>query len=133
MPATLQFHRDGVLQFQVRLSRSETVVGRGERCDVTLPEDHVSRTHFVVRRIGERYELVDRSRNGTFLNGEAVSEAALQAGDRISLPPWEIGLAEASATAPGETRVRDLVCPAPVQPFTTCCATHVRNRLLCRW
>jgi DNA-binding NtrC family response regulator len=118
MVAMLEFHRDGRRQFQVRLSRSETQVGRGERCDVTLPEEHVSRVHFVVRRVAEHHQLVDRSRNGTFLNGDAVTEAPLHYGDRIALPPWEIRFVEGAAGRLPETVVRDLVSPLPVVSTT---------------
>ena len=110
----LEFRRDGRARFRVRLSRSETRVGRGARCDVTLTEDHISRVHFVVRRAGERYRLLDRSRNGTLLNGDAISEAKIAVGDRIHLPPWDIGLIEGNGAEPAETAVRDLLNPAPV-------------------
>ncbi len=110
----LEFACDGETRFRVRLSRSETLVGRGERCDVTLPEDHVSRVHFVVRREGDRFSMVDRSRNGTFVNGEAVEAAALGPGDEISLPPWTIRFVHGRADEVPATVVRDLVSPLPV-------------------
>jgi len=112
--SVLEFHRDGKVQFRVRLSRSETLVGRGARCDVTLIEEHVSRIHFVVRRVDEGYSLVDRSRNGTLLNGRPVEAAELVAGDVISLDPWEIRLAERDGGEPPVTVVRDLLSPVPV-------------------
>jgi len=114
----LEFIRDGKARFRVRLSRSETRVGRGARCDVTLPEDHVSRVHFVVRRSGDGYRLLDRSRNGTLLNGDAIEEADIAVGDRIHLPPWDIGLIAGNGTNPAQTRVQDLLNPAPVVSTT---------------
>ncbi len=118
MTAMLEFHREGRAQFRVRLSRSETLVGRGDRCDVTLPEEHVSRVHFVVRRVGGGFALQDRSRNGTFLNDAAVDEAPLRAGDRIQLPPWEIRFTAGESPRVPETVVRDLVNPMPVVSTT---------------
>ena len=106
----LEFVRDGNARFCVRLSRSETLVGRGERCDVTLPEDHVSRVHFVVRRDGTSFSLLDRSRNGTLVNGEAVETAELHVGDEISLPPWQ-------ATSPLEQAVSKETA-GPISPST---------------
>ncbi len=123
----LEFRRDGRARFQVRLSRSETRIGRGARCDVTLPEDHVSRVHFLVRRRGERLELVDRSRNGTVLNGAPIDRADLAVGDLIRLPPWEIGLVAGDGAPARETAVRDLLNPAPVVS-----TTHDGGRLLVR-
>ncbi len=114
----LEFRREGRPRFRIRLSRSETRVGRGARCDVTLPEDHISRVHFLVRRSGERYRLLDRSRNGTLLNGERIDESGLGVGDVIRLPPWEVGLIEGNGVEPQETAVRDLLNPAPVVSTT---------------
>ncbi len=113
MAAVLEFFRDGARVFRVRLSRSETMVGRGERCDVTLIEEHISRLHFVVRREGDRHSLVDRSRNGILLNGVAVDGAPLAQGDVISLPPWEIHYARTVGEV-SETVVSEIVSPAPV-------------------
>ena len=112
--SVLEFHRGGGLQFRVRLSRSETLVGRGARCDVTLTEEHVSRVHFGVRRTGEGYSLVDRSRNGTLLNGRPVDRADLEPGDVIALEPWEIRFASRTDGDPPVTVVRDLLSPVPV-------------------
>jgi DNA-binding NtrC family response regulator len=110
----LEFERDGQTRFRVRLSRSETQVGRGERCDVTLPEDHVSRVHFVIRREGEHFTLLDRSRNGTLVNGVRVEQGTLHPGDTIEIPPWHIGFVQRPAEDPPSTVVRDLVSPLPV-------------------
>ncbi len=123
----LEFRRGGRPRFQVRLSRSETRVGRGARCDVTLPEDHVSRVHFLVRRRAESFELVDRSRNGTVLNGDPIDQAEMRVGDVIRLPPWEIGLVAGDGDPTPETAVRDLLNPAPVVS-----TTHEGDRLLVR-
>ena len=113
MAAVLEFCRDDSQVFRVRLSRSETLVGRGERCDVTLTEEHISRLHFLVRREGDCHRLVDRSRNGILLNGQAIDEGPLTQGDVIALPPWEIRYSRSVAQAPA-TVARDLVSPAPV-------------------
>ena len=51
-------------------------VGRDPACDLALPwDDHVSRTHAVLERLGHAWTLADDgiSRNGTFLNGARLS------------------------------------------------------------
>jgi pSer/pThr/pTyr-binding forkhead associated (FHA) protein len=59
-------------------------IGRGIASDVTVEDPAVSRRHaLVVWRGGEHVLLDDRSRNGTFLNGERVAEAVLHDGDEI--------------------------------------------------
>jgi pSer/pThr/pTyr-binding forkhead associated (FHA) protein len=55
------------------LSRSSTIIGRAEDCDVRLNDPLASRRHAEVRRESWRYLLTDLgSRNGTRVNGEPV-------------------------------------------------------------
>lgn len=71
------------------LTRDETVFGRVPDCDVVLAEEKVSRRHALIRRTGtapDDFELVDlNSTNGTFLNGEPITRAAVRDGDKISI------------------------------------------------
>lgn len=69
-----------------RLNFSRSVIlGRGQQCDVVLPEASVSRRHAQISVADERCFLVDLgSGNGTFLNGEPVVEpTALLNGDEV--------------------------------------------------
>ncbi len=68
------------------------VVGRSDDADLSLGSDSVSRRHCVVRERAGRYEVEDLgSRNGTLLNGEAVTGIRpLQPGDRLSAGGVEI-------------------------------------------
>lgn len=65
-------------------SRS-VILGRGQHCDLVLPEASVSRRHAQISVADERCFLVDLgSGNGTFLNGAQLSEpAALVNGDEV--------------------------------------------------
>jgi sigma-B regulation protein RsbU (phosphoserine phosphatase) len=65
-------------------SRS-VILGRGQQCDVVLPEASVSRRHAQISVADERCFLIDLgSGNGTFLNGEPVVEpTALLNGDEV--------------------------------------------------
>lgn len=63
-----------------------TTIGRLPECDVVLSDPATSRRHArIVRRDGG-FVLVDLgSTNGTFVNGEPVTERELRDGDRITL------------------------------------------------
>ena len=66
----------------------ESILGRGRRSDVRLPDPAVSRTHGVLTRYDDgSWTIGDAgSKNGLFLNGESVGKLAeLRAGDRLVL------------------------------------------------
>ena len=66
--------------------RTETIVGRGKRCDISFPGTHLSKAH-------ARFEYSDRglsvidldSTNGIFVNDQRVTIAALSPGDNVRL------------------------------------------------
>ena len=59
-------------------------VGRDESNQVVLDDLAASRRHCVIRKEGERFQIVDlKSRNGTFVNGLPVGERLLEHGDQI--------------------------------------------------
>jgi diguanylate cyclase (GGDEF)-like protein len=63
-----------------------TTIGRSNLANVQLDEEGVSRRHAQIVQEGDRVLLRDLgSKNGTFVNGERVSERALQEGDKIVL------------------------------------------------
>lgn len=58
------------------------IVGRGESCDITLPDSSVSREHAQLIPSNKSFMLIDNySANGTYLNGEEISKARVRAGD----------------------------------------------------
>jgi DNA-binding winged helix-turn-helix (wHTH) protein len=58
---------------QVTISRDEMVLGRGDECDIVLPERQISRQHIKVYREGDAYYLEDlESKNGTWVNGQQL-------------------------------------------------------------
>ncbi len=69
------------------IAKSETVLGRHPECDVTIDVGAVSRQHARIRGEGDVFQLEDlKSRNGTFLNGQLVTQpATLQDGDLIRI------------------------------------------------
>ncbi len=69
------------------LNKREFVIGRGEDCDIVLPDRQVSRHHFRVVRDDDGYNVEDLgSKNGTYINGTAVrGSVQLQDGDEIQV------------------------------------------------
>ena len=71
LPHTLLVNRKGQ---RFTFTRS-VILGRGQQCDVVLPEASVSRRHAQISVSDERCFLADLgSGNGTFLNGEALAQ-----------------------------------------------------------
>jgi hypothetical protein len=84
---------------------SSFLIGRGSDCSLVLQERQVSRHHAVIKRTEEGvYYLHDlRSKNGTHVNGEEVSETPhlLRDGDEIQIAlRVKIGFVGADATLP---------------------------------
>jgi two-component system, cell cycle response regulator len=62
------------------------VLGRGDRADVRIVDDGVSREHAALQREGGKIMLLDlASTNGTFCNGLRVPRQELSDGDKISI------------------------------------------------
>ncbi|MDA1195901.1 MAG: FHA domain-containing protein [Planctomycetota bacterium] len=60
------------------------MIGRDPSADFVLDDPVTSRQHFIVRGAGGTWTLEDQgSTNGTQLNGERVTRAALADGDQI--------------------------------------------------
>jgi diguanylate cyclase (GGDEF)-like protein len=69
-----------------RLKADRLVLGRGERADIRVLDDGISREHAAIERDGGKVVLVDLgSTNGTFCNGGRVQRQDLIDGDKISI------------------------------------------------
>jgi len=92
------------------------LVGRHPSCHVRFPADVtvLSRTHAEIVRDGNQFRLVDKSTNGTFVNGKRITETFLKSGDVLAFAEGgpkvsfltEVKEAPAVAAAP----------PPPVRP-----------------
>ena len=81
------FKKDGS-QKNFSLPSSITVIGRRHDCDLCVPLMVVSRRHCKLSQNNESLKIRDLdSRGGTFLNGNRISEASIQAGDYIQIGP----------------------------------------------
>lgn len=72
---------------EIEMTQDSVTFGRGEECDIVLPERQVSREHIRVYREGEQYFIEDlESKNGTWLNGQQIKGVnRLFDGDEIHL------------------------------------------------
>jgi diguanylate cyclase (GGDEF)-like protein len=69
-----------------QLAKASTVIGRGDKVDIFLSEEGVSRQHARIDAHGEAYALSDlKSTNGTFVNGTQVQQVVLREGDKIRM------------------------------------------------
>ncbi len=70
------------------LPSSVTTIGRRHSCDLCVPLTSVSRKHCQLNHDDGVLKIRDLdSRNGTYLNGKRINEAAIQAGDSIKIGP----------------------------------------------
>jgi DNA-binding NtrC family response regulator len=76
---------------EVRLGLREVRIGRSREADLQLPDPSVSRLHARIFRVGRQYFLADMgSRNGTHLDGRAVSQVPLTCGGSFRVGPYQI-------------------------------------------
>ena len=89
--AILKLHRHGAPPLEI--DRDRVLVGRDPACDVVIDDKSVSRRHAALERRGSGFVVVDQgSANGSFVNGEQVSEAALYDGQelRLGMVPFRV-------------------------------------------
>ena len=78
--------RSDSLEEDILLEEEETVFGRDEEADITVDDNRVSRQHCKITRELDVYSLIDLdSSNGTFVNGQRISEHILENGDRVQI------------------------------------------------
>src|SRR5262245_19816853 len=98
--AILRLHRHGAPPLEI--DRDRVVVGRDPSCEVVIDDKSVSRRHAALERRGSVFVVVDQgSANGSFVNGEQVSEAALYDGQelRLGMVPFRVQIeSEAEGT-----------------------------------
>jgi pSer/pThr/pTyr-binding forkhead associated (FHA) protein len=76
---------------EIRLTQPAYTVGRSLDNDIIVDDPTISRRHAQLIRSNDHYALRDlRSRNGTFVNGQRISEVVLRDGDLLTL--GDVGL-----------------------------------------
>jgi signal transduction histidine kinase/pSer/pThr/pTyr-binding forkhead associated (FHA) protein len=95
---------------QFELSGSVLGLGRDASNAMRLHDTEVSRRHAEFRQVEGSYRLVDvGSANGTFLNGQPVREAVLQAGDHIQIGQSILVYSAGRSDVQGESDLADRI------------------------
>jgi pSer/pThr/pTyr-binding forkhead associated (FHA) protein len=105
-------HIKGPFQGEIQeFSESEILIGRHKDCHVRFPKDLaiVSRIHARIAREGNRFKLIDKSANGTYLNNKLTQEAYLKNGDVLLF-------AEGGPKVSFLTKILEARQETPVQP-----------------
>ena len=92
-------------------SSSQLRIGRGRKNQIILPHQTVSRHHANLVRQGTRYTLMDRSSNGTWLDGERIEKAVLSSGDEFTIGPYRLRLTQEESEWDKETEIRGSSSP----------------------
>jgi pSer/pThr/pTyr-binding forkhead associated (FHA) protein len=99
------------------LSVDRTTIGRVEDNIFQIPEASVSSHHCEVQLRGNEFFIQDlNSTNGTFINGEKISEGALKPGQTLRLGNVELrleGVGAAAASASAQVK-RQVAAPSGV-------------------
>lgn len=84
--ATFLIHKPNEESQIIRLDKDLIKLGRREDNDIVLADMFVSRAHAEVARRGAQFVVRDlKSRYGTFVNGDRVTEHSLRYGDEIQI------------------------------------------------
>ncbi len=69
------------------IDQETTVMGRGSSCDIQLDETGISRNHARLTKVSESDYLLEdlQSTNGTFIDGQQVTQSKLRDGDQIMM------------------------------------------------
>jgi pSer/pThr/pTyr-binding forkhead associated (FHA) protein len=77
-------HILGPMKGEIQEFSEEAIsIGRNPTCHLHFPANltNISREHAHIKREGNRFKLIDRSSNGTFINGKRANEVYLKNGD----------------------------------------------------
>lgn len=121
------FRRNGEDAFQIPIDGSHLTIGRGRECSICLPdpERHLSRIHLELRVTNSGVQLIDRSANGSWLDGTRLPPREMRPWTRgwLQIPGWRATLRTVLEETDEETDERswrppgDRMPVAPRRPF----------------
>ena len=86
MTIIIEFVNANVPEQEITLTALPVLIGRSPEADVQLDDSCVSRQHCEIDEMNGKPLVRDLdSKNGTFINGEAVKQAVVRPDDRITL------------------------------------------------
>ncbi len=100
-------------------------IGRGTECSIMISDSRCSRVHAVVEKQGELWHVTDqKSRNGTYVNGQKANDAALAPGHVIRVGSTQFSfnqseVAKQSSVGADATVTQTLVMEAPIAGLET--------------
>jgi predicted component of type VI protein secretion system len=121
MPKLTVFRGDAVVT-TVDLDGRDFRVGRVADNDIVLPDEGkaVSRFHAELRQEGDSYVVLDlNSQNGTWVEGERVSRAALHPGSEIAIGPYRLVCEGGGAATAPEIKTPGVPVETAVHEVTT--------------
>jgi len=96
----------------------KTVLGREANCDISIPVEHLSRRHVEFEIKGGKLLIRDLdSSNGTFLNGNRITESYAKPGDKIKVDVISFEVIGPQAD-PNKTIIRSIGDPKPPKKKT---------------
>ncbi|MBW2591461.1 MAG: FHA domain-containing protein [Deltaproteobacteria bacterium] len=110
-------HIQGPLKGEIQEFLEPSIsIGRHPSCDVVFPVDItiISRRHATITREGNRFKLVDKSSNGTYLNGKRVKETFLKDGDVLIFAEGGPKVSFLTKLVKGDSTVPHANVPEPV-------------------
>ena len=84
----LVFFRRGEEVLRLTMNDERVVLGRGDRCDVVIPDPEVSRQQAALHLEGSKCLLQDLSGKGTVVAGQKVTDGEVRDGADIALGQW---------------------------------------------
>ncbi|MBR2693898.1 MAG: FHA domain-containing protein [Thermoguttaceae bacterium] len=86
-------------------------IGRGQKCDIRILDDEISRRHAELRHEGKGWQITDlNSSNGLYVNGRKVSSQRIVLGDQIQLGGTVLrftSTADSESRRPGSVNLLD--------------------------
>jgi pSer/pThr/pTyr-binding forkhead associated (FHA) protein len=94
-----------------------TVIGRASECDISLAAAHLSRRHAQIQVVEGGLLVKDLgSANGTFINGQRITEGRAKKGDEIRFDTLSFGVMGPSTEELSKTTVRSAPLVPPEMP-----------------
>jgi two-component system, NtrC family, response regulator HydG len=128
--AELVFLRRGEEVLRVSLDKDRVVVGRGDQCDVFLPDPEVSRQQVALVKDGAGWAAEDLTGKGTTVGGKKVNRASLKDGVDIALGQLSaVFRADAGREVAAEVTAREsMTAVVPKEPPPRTLPMQVRVR-----